>query len=95
MSGLKVRLRARYFYGRATAAVGIAQVVNVATFFGIAFAGVMPMSAILSAGAVAWVITMVCQIVVLPATKQVANAVKRHEGVEHFDSEPPREQGRE
>jgi queuosine precursor transporter len=95
MSRLKVRWRARYFYGRATAAVGIAQVINAATFFGIAFAGVMPLPAILSAGAVAWVTTMVCEIVVLPATKKVSDTVKRYEGIEHFDSAPPDYQSQE
>lgn len=90
MSGLKVRLSARYFYGRATVAVGLAQIVNAATFFGIAFGGVMSLSAIVSAGAVSWAIVMLCELVVLPATKQVATRVKRYEGVEHFDSVPPR-----
>lgn len=94
MSRLKVRLTARYFYGRATVSVGIAQIVNAATFFGVAFAGVMPLALILSAGGVSWITVMVCEIVVLPFTKQIANSVKRREGVEHFDSPPPGSPGR-
>jgi len=88
MSRLKVRLAAKYFYGRATTSVAIAQVVNAITFFGIAFAGVMSMQLVLSAGAVSWVTVMVCELVVLPLTKQIAVQVKRYEGVEHFDAAP-------
>jgi uncharacterized PurR-regulated membrane protein YhhQ (DUF165 family) len=88
MSNLKIRFRANYFYGRAITSVGVAQLVNGITFFAIAFAGVMPLSLIVSAAAFSWVITMVTEIVVLPVTKQLAQAVKRHEGVEHFDRPP-------
>jgi len=88
MSRLKVHFTARYFYGRATVAVGLAQVVNAATFFGVAFGGTMSLSLILSAGAVSWIITMICELVVLPITRQLAMTVKRYEGVEHFDVQP-------
>jgi uncharacterized integral membrane protein (TIGR00697 family) len=89
MSRLKVRLTARYFYGRATVSVGLAQVVNAATFFGVAFAGVMSLQTILTAGAISWLTVMACELVVLPITKRVAMVVKQREGVEHFDHEPP------
>ncbi len=88
MSRLKVRFVARYFYGRATVSVGLAQIINAITFFGIAFGGVMPLALIVSAGAVSWVIVMVCELLVLPITKQIANVVKRYEGIEHFDRQP-------
>ena len=88
MSRLKVRFRARYFYGRAVISVGVAQIVNVAAFFGIAFAGVMSLATIVQAGGVAWIIVMLCEIFVLPVTKKFAVAIKNKEGVEHFDSNP-------
>jgi hypothetical protein len=31
---------------------------------------------------------MTCEVAVLPLTKRLAYWVKRHEGVEHFDSQP-------
>jgi uncharacterized integral membrane protein (TIGR00697 family) len=93
MSKLKVRTRARFFYARATAAVGLAQIVNAVTFFSVAFGGVMSLWTIFSAGAVSWVIVMLCEIVVLPATKQIATRVKHYEGIEHFDSAPPQRPG--
>ena len=43
MSKLKVRTRARYFYMRATVSVGLAQVVNGVMFYGVAFAGELPL----------------------------------------------------
>jgi queuosine precursor transporter len=88
MSNLKIRFRANYFYGRAIASVGVAQLVNGITFFAIAFAGIMPITLIASAAAFSWIITMITEVVVLPLTKQLAQAVKRHEGVEHFDRPP-------
>jgi uncharacterized integral membrane protein (TIGR00697 family) len=88
MSRLKVRLRARFFYLRAIAAVGTAQVVNGATFWTIAFAGTLPLRLILSAASFAWAVVMICELIVLPVTRQLALAVKRYEGVEHFDAAP-------
>jgi len=88
MSRLKVRLAGRFFYGRALLSVGAAQIVNVVTFFGVAFAGVMPLIALVSAGAISWLTVMVCELCVLPITKRLALAVKRYEGVEHYDAAP-------
>jgi len=42
-------VRGQIFYGRAVLSVGAAQAINGALFFGIAFGGVMPIPAILSA----------------------------------------------
>ncbi len=89
MSKLKVRFAAKYFYGRATVAVGIAQVVNAVTFFGIAFWGVIPIMAIITAGGISWLTVMACELLVLPFTKRFATMVKEREGVEHFDAPPP------
>lgn len=89
MSRLKVRYVAKYFYARAIVSVGLAQVVNAITFFGIAFAGTMSLALILSAGAVSWIIVMTCEFVVLPFTRQLAIKVKNYEGIEHFDHRPP------
>ena len=89
MSHLKVRLRARFFYLRAVAAVGVAQVVNGAVFWTVAFGGVLSMRLILSAAAFSWIAVMVCELVVLPFTKRLAVWLKRYEGVEHYDNEPP------
>ena len=91
MSHLKVRFRARFFYVRAIAAVGVAQIVNGAVFWSIAFGGVLSAQLIFSAAAFSWVVVMICEAVVLPLTKQLAVALKRYEGVEHFDSQPPPE----
>lgn len=88
MSRLKVRLRARYFYGRALFSTAVAQVINAATFFTIAFAGVLPLAVIVSASAVSWVAVLLCETVILPITKQVTVRVKRFEQVEHYDEDP-------
>ncbi len=88
MSRLKVHYHARFFYGRAVMSVGIAQLVDVGVFYGIAFAGVMPLSGILSASMVSWVAVMACELCVLPITKRFARRLKEHEGVEHYDFQP-------
>lgn len=95
MSRLKVKFNAKHFMGRATLSVGLAQIVNAATFFGIAFAGVMPLELILAAGGLSWLIVMACEIAVLPFTRLLAGAVKRYEGVEHFDRPPTAPPNRE
>lgn len=88
MSRLKIGLRARYFYGRAVISVGVAQIVNGATFFSIAYGGVLPLKTIVSAGAFSWTVVMICEFLLLPLTKRLAMAVKQVEGIEHYDSEP-------
>jgi hypothetical protein len=88
MSRLKIKFSAKYFLGRAVVSVGIAQIVNVVAFFGIAFAGVMSLKGIAQAGSVAWIIVMLCEVVVLPVTRKLAWSVKNIEGVEHFDAAP-------
>jgi uncharacterized integral membrane protein (TIGR00697 family) len=89
MSRLKVLLSARYFYGRATVSVAIAQIINAIAFFGLAFAGVLPLRAIVSAAAISWLTVILCEVVILPLTKRLAGLVKQHEGVEHYDAPPP------
>lgn len=88
MSRLKIGFKARYFYGRALTSVAIAQVINGATFYAIAYGGVLPLSTIVSAASFSWAVVMLCEFVILPVTKQLAMAVKRYEGIEHFDSQP-------
>lgn len=88
MSHLKVRFRSKYFYGRALGSTAVAQVVNIISFFGIAFAGVMPLPLIVSAGVFSWIAVLGCEIVIAPLTKQLADLLKQYEGVEHYDSAP-------
>ncbi len=88
MSRLKIKLHARHFYWRAATAVAIAQIVNGATFFTLAYGGILPLMTILSAGVFSWTVVMICEFLILPVTKQLATAVKRYEGIEHFDSAP-------
>jgi uncharacterized PurR-regulated membrane protein YhhQ (DUF165 family) len=89
MSGLKVRYAARFFYGRATVSVGIAQLVNGAMFFGIAYLGDMPFDSIISAASFSWFMVMGTEILILPLTKLLADRFKRLEGYEHYDTQPP------
>ena len=88
MSRLKVRFRARYFYGRALAAVGLAQVADAIVFFGIAYAGTMPLPLLLRTMAAGWPLVMACEIVVLPLTRKLAAFVRDYEGVQHYDRAP-------
>ncbi|MBI1309415.1 MAG: queuosine precursor transporter [Proteobacteria bacterium] len=88
MSNLKVRLNGRHFMGRAVVSVAVAQALNVIIFFGVAFAGVMPLGLIASACFMSWLITIGCEVLILPFTRQLAWRVKAYEGVEHFDKKP-------
>jgi uncharacterized integral membrane protein (TIGR00697 family) len=88
MSRLKIFFRVRYFYGRALASVGLAQIINGVTFFTVAYAGEMTLATIAKACAVSWCIVMACEAIVLPFTKQLAWKLKELEGVEHYDYDP-------
>jgi hypothetical protein len=88
MSKLKVKYTARFFYGRAILSVGSAQAINGAMFFGLAFAGSMPLPAILSAACFSWVMVMGTEILILPITKRFSDYFKGLEGVEHYDELP-------
>ncbi|MEJ0053749.1 MAG: queuosine precursor transporter [bacterium] len=88
MSRLKVHFTARYFYGRALTSVAVAQIVNVLFFYGIAFAGILPLALMASAATVSWMAVILCEMVVLPLTKRLARYIKEYEGIEHFDAVP-------
>jgi uncharacterized integral membrane protein (TIGR00697 family) len=89
MSRLKVRYRARYFYGRALASVALAQAIDCVTFFGIAYAGTMPASLLVRTMAAGWPLVVACEVVVLPLTRKLAVAVRDYEGVQYYDKAPP------
>jgi uncharacterized integral membrane protein (TIGR00697 family) len=88
MSRLKIFFRVKYFYGRALASVGLAQLINGVVFFTIAYAGEMSFATIAKACAVSWTIVMGCEAIMLPLTKKLAWILKEYEGVEHFDYDP-------
>jgi uncharacterized integral membrane protein (TIGR00697 family) len=88
MSRLKARYRARYFYGRALFAVGLAQAADAVTFFGIAYAGTMPLPLLLRTMAAGWPLVVACETVVLPLTKRLAIFVRDYEGVQYYDRVP-------
>ena len=89
MSRLKVRFRARYFFGRALVAVGLAQAVDCLIFFSIAFAGTMPLATWGKWAIDGWPIVVGCEVIILPLTRRLAIYVKSYEGVEHYDRAPP------
>lgn len=88
MSRLKVRLQGKHFYGRALFSTVGAQGIDVVVFYSVAFAGVLPLSLLVSAALFSWVAVVVCEILILPLTKEFALRLKQYEGVEHFDSAP-------
>ncbi|MFA6279481.1 MAG: queuosine precursor transporter [Bdellovibrionales bacterium] len=85
MSKMKVWSRADNFPLRAVASTLVAQLVDSAVFFVMAFAGSMPSGVLTKLVVTAWLAKTLYETLFLPLTTLAVRRLKTLEGVEHFD----------
>ncbi|MDD5586444.1 MAG: queuosine precursor transporter [Alphaproteobacteria bacterium] len=85
MSKMKVKQQAHNFPLRAVASTAAAQFVDSLVFFGIAFAGVMPVPVLVSVIISSWIAKTIYEFLALPLTTFIVKKLKAFEGIEHFD----------
>lgn len=85
MSRMKIAQQAKGMPARFIVSTVVGQLVDSSVFCVIAFLGTMPLMVLLKLVLTAWVFKVGYEIVALPLSVPIARAIKRAEGVEHFD----------
>jgi queuosine precursor transporter len=85
LAKLKVRTSGRHLWLRTISSTLIGEGVDTTIFMTLAFAGVLPTSVLLSAMLSAYIVKVGYEIAATPLTYALVNALKRAEGVDHYD----------
>jgi uncharacterized integral membrane protein (TIGR00697 family) len=83
----KVRTRGSFMFLRFVLSTLIGQFIDSATFEVVAFSGRMPPRQMALVAFTGWAIMVLWEIAALPFTLPLVRALKRHEGVDYFDTE--------
>ena len=81
----KIRTRGSFMFLRFVLSTVVGQFVDSATFVLVAFSGNMPPHQMVLVAFTGWAIMVLWEIAALPLTVPLVRALKRHEGVDHFD----------
>ncbi len=85
LSKMKVATRGRGFGWRAILSSVAGELSDSVIFYPLAFAGVLPLKAILTLIATQVTVKTLYEVLVLPATAAIARRLKRHEGIDTYD----------
>ncbi len=85
LARLKVRTSGRHLWMRTIGSTLLGEGIDTALFMTIAFAGVLPTSVLLSAMCSAYLVKVGYEIAATPITYALVNALKRAEGIDHYD----------
>ncbi len=85
LAKLKVRTSGRHLWLRTISSTLIGEGVDTTIFMTLAFAGVLPTPVLLSAMVSAYIVKVGYEIAATPLTYALVNALKRAEGVDHYD----------
>jgi len=87
LAKMKIATKGRWLWLRTIGSTLIGQGLDSLVFISLAFAGIMPLKALLSAMVAQWLVKSVYEAVVTPVTYAVVNLLKRKEGLDVFDYE--------
>ena len=85
LAKMKVRTAGKHLWMRTIGSTLIGEGIDTAIFMTIAFAGVLPMPVLLLALLSSYLVKVSYEIAATPITYLVVNALKRAEGVDHYD----------
>ncbi len=88
LARLKVLTAGRMLWARTIGSTVIGQGLDSLIFVAIAFWGIIPPAAILSAIVTQWLLKVAYEVLVTPLTYAVVNFLKRREGLDVFDRDP-------
>ena len=87
LAKMKIATKGRWLWLRTIGSTLIGQGLDSLVFISLAFVGIMPLKALLSAIVAQWLVKSVYEAVVTPITYAVVNLLKRKEGLDVFDYE--------
>lgn len=85
LAKMKVRTQGRRFWERAIGSTAIGAAVDSGIFYPVALLGVLPTRVVLSVMVTNYVLKVLWEVLMLPVTYRVVNALKRAEHEDHFD----------
>ena len=85
LAKMKVRTEGRYLWMRTIGSTIVGQGADSLIFITVAFYGILPTSALLTAVVSQWLVKSVYEALATPLTYWVVNALKRSEGIDTFD----------
>ena len=85
LAKMKVRTEGRYLWMRTIGSTIVGQGADSLIFITVAFYGILPTSALLTAVVSQWLVKSVYEALATPLTYWVVNALKRSEGIDAFD----------
>jgi uncharacterized integral membrane protein (TIGR00697 family) len=87
LAKMKIATKGRWLWLRTIGSTLIGQGLDSLVFISLAFVGIMPVTALLSAIVAQWLVKSVYEAVATPITYAVVNLLKRKEGLDVFDYE--------
>lgn len=87
LARMKVLTQGRWLWTRTIGSTLVGQLLDSAVFISVAFAGVLPSEGLLVAILVQWLAKSVYETAATPVTYWVVNTLKRHEGVDVYDTQ--------
>lgn len=85
LAKLKVRTQGRHLWMRTIGSTMLGEAVDTTIFMGVAFAGVLPGSVLLAATLSAYLVKVGYEVAATPLTYAIVGALKRAEGIDHYD----------
>ena len=87
LAKLKIAMEGRYLWVRTISSTIVGQGINTLVFYVVALSGVLPLSALVQAIAVGWVIKISVEVVMTPFTYLIVGRLKKIENVDYYDKE--------
>ena len=87
LARMKILTRGRWLWTRTIGSTLVGQLLDSAVFIAVAFAGVLPPEALLTAILVQWLAKSAYETAATPLTYWVVNTLKRREGVDVYDAQ--------
>ncbi len=85
LAKLKIATRGRWLWTRTVSSTLVGQGLDSAVFITIAFAGIIPPDALLTAVVTQWLFKSAYEVIATPLTYALTNFLKRREGIDVFD----------
>ena len=87
LARMKILTQGRWLWTRTIGSTLVGQLLDSGVFITVAFAGVLPQEALLTAIGIQWLVKCAYEVAATPLTYWVVGALKRHEGIDVYDTE--------
>ena len=86
LARMKILTQGRWLWTRTIGSTVVGQLLDSSVFIAVAFAGILPQEALITAIGVQWLVKCAYEAAATPVTYGVVGFLKRHEGVDVYDA---------